>query len=111
MPLSKKTMEVSTCRNGDEIVLLLDHISFGICGAIAHEIDFKKKGKDIFRNSKPIYPKGHTKNADWTGPAQKIFDKKSSKKPVKEFPSYEGEILRNRVDSMNSLPKLKKKPK
>jgi hypothetical protein len=58
-------------RHGDDIILFVDYNPFGVDGAIAYTVSLNG---DVSKDT-PIYPKNHTEDQNWTGPAQKLIDK------------------------------------
>lgn len=79
---------VDNRRHGDEVIILTDYNGHGKNGAIAYELDEDRAKPteeeyenmdteqifDLYFRSKPIFPKSHDDYADWTGPAQALFE-------------------------------------
>ena len=86
-------------RNGDELVLFCDGNPFGEDGATGYVMkDASESPEPIdaieFRDRfEPVYPDDHDESRDWTGPAQKLVDRR----PRKPGQGTEAEILSHRL--------------
>lgn len=82
---------VDNKRHGEHFVLFVDYGPFGEDGAIGYELE---EDDEI-----PIYPEGHSAEADWTGPAQELLGNQKSSLMSQKTAA----ILVNRLKKLESI--------
>lgn len=70
---------VDNRRHGEHVILYVDYPPFGEDGNIGTVVTLGRRG---LRTKRTLYPKMHSDAANWTGPAQKLTDKKKRKRPA-----------------------------